>query len=131
MSWTVEEKRLVINAAGSEEWVRIAIGSPIDKSMAADFTTKEVDALYFEIGSVQTPWTGADATDGVITIQASLDKVCWCSLSGMIRTVDVAAECGLFNLENKIGYRYFRVKFVANTITAGTMNFRYLLKTQR
>jgi hypothetical protein len=102
----------------------------IDQSLAADFTTTGLDVLYFDMGALQVVWTGSDSTDGILVVQTSLDNVNWCDESGSSLTITSAAENQMYNITS-YGQRYVRLKWTAGATTAGTMNFRSVLKVRK
>lgn len=122
MSYTVQENRLAANG-----WGGLGEASA-DISMSSDFTTSALDVLYFDMGALQINWSGADATDGVVIIQGSIDGVNWCDIPTG-RTIDMAAGSQLFNVTS-YGFRWVRLKFSANTNTTGTFNALSVLKVR-
>lgn len=101
-------------------------------SMASDFNSFEHDVRFFDMGSLQAVWVGANATTAQIIPQASLDKVNWCNLASgtNIKTVNAASGCCIYTFPS-IEYKYFRVKFVANSNSAGTISFYTFMKRRR
>lgn len=130
-SWSVEEYKTILHPCDGRVWDRVGSSLPdADHPLSADFSTAAVDALYFDMGAVSVLWSGADATDGVFNVAASIDGTNFCDLPVTNITVDTASGCQLWHLVD-IGYRFFRVEFTANTNTTGTANFRYLSKSRR
>lgn len=124
MSYSIQENLLT-----PDGWGELS-GTAIDQSMAADFTTEGLDVLYFDMGALQAIWTGTDSTTGVLTLETSLNNVDWCLESGSALTISEAACNQMYNITS-YGQRYVRLKWVAGDATAGTMNFRSVLKVRR
>jgi len=104
----------------------------VGASIAADFVTIEHDVRFFDMGSCQFIWSGANATTAQIIPQASLDKVNWCNLASgtTIKKVDAASGCQLYTFPT-IEFTWFRVKFVANTNSAGVATVKTCMKRRR
>lgn len=124
MSYRIQENRLT-----SSGWAELG-DTGLDQSMAADFTTTGLDVLYFDMGALQTVWTGTDSTDGVLVVQTSLDNVNWCDESGSALTI-AEADCNQMYNITSYGQRYVRFKWTAGVTTTGTMNFRSVLKVRK
>jgi hypothetical protein len=104
----------------------------VDQPMTADFISFEEECLYYDMGSVQMIWSGADGFDARLIPQASNDKVNWCNLlpSTQIKKVDETDGCQLYQLID-IGYKYYRVKFEKNSNATGLMTILSVLKRRR
>lgn len=129
-SYTTEE--MILGTVGPDDkWVGLA-ETPLVKSMIGDFNTLSIDALYFDLGSMSMKWTGATGTlDGVVKLQASLDNVNFCNVGGQSFNVDAAAGFEIARMGiSGIPERFYRIAFVANNVTGGSMTFRYLLKSR-
>jgi len=105
---------------------------PAGQSIAADFNSPWQDVRYHNRGAFQIIWEGADALTAQLVPQASLDTVNWCDLASgtNIEKVDDVAGCVLYEFTD-VGYSYWRIRFVANTNTTGTMQIRTVLKRDR
>ena len=123
MSYTVQENKL--SASG---WGELS-ASGIDQSMAANFVTVGLDVLYFDMGALQAVWTGTDSTTGILQVETSLDNVNWCAESGSALTITDAAENQMYNITS-YGQRFVRLIWAVGDATAGTMNFRSVLKVR-
>lgn len=124
MSYRIQENRLTANG-----WTELG-DTNLDQSMAADFTTEGLDVLYFDMGALQAVWTGTDSTTGILLVQTSLDNVNWCDESGSALTITESAENQMYNVTS-YGQRYVRLKWTAGDATAGTINFRSVLKVRK
>ena len=124
MSYRIQENRLA-----STGWAELG-DSGLNQSMAADFTIAGLDVLYFDMGALQAVWTGSDSTDGILVVQTSLDNINWCDESGSSVTITSAAENQMYNITS-YGQRYVRFKWTAGATTAGTINFRSVLKVRK
>ena len=104
----------------------------VPTSMAADFTSPWQEVLYHNRGAIQAIWSGADATDAQVIPQASLDTVNWCDLAtgASIEQISAAAGCLMYEFTD-IGYSYWRIKFVANANTTGTIEVKTVIKRER
>lgn len=102
------------------------------QSMAADFTSKVHEIRAFDCGSVQYTWTGANTTTAKVIPQLSNDGVNFCDYIGEndANRIDDVAGCGVYEIQ-KICLKYFRIRFVANTNTAGTLTVRSYVKRPR
>lgn len=103
-----------------------------NQSIAVDFTSFEEEVLFYDMGSIQMIWTGANATTAKLIPQASNDKVNWCDLLSdvQVNKVDSVNGCKLYTFPT-LEYRYYRIKFLHMTNTAGTMTIISLLKQRR
>jgi len=101
-------------------------------SMAADFGSFPQEVKYFDMGSVQMTWTGADAATGTFTPQASVDGVNWCDLASgtAIKKTTVGNGCCMYTF-GSIEYAWFRIYFKANSNTAGTVVISTFMKRRR
>jgi hypothetical protein len=104
----------------------------VDHPMTADFSSFEEECLYYDIGSVQMIWTGADGFDARLIPQASNDKDNWCNLlsSTQIKKVDATDGCQLYHLPD-IGYKFYRIFFEKNSNSTGLMTIISILKRRR
>lgn len=104
----------------------------IDYPMTADFVSFAEECLYYDMGSVQMIWSGADGFDAKLIPQASNDKENWCNLlaAAQIKKVDAADGCQLYQLLD-IGYKYYRIKFENNSNSTGLMTILSILKRRR
>lgn len=125
MSYSVQEQKLNTGNA----WGELS-GTAVDQSMAANFETAALDVLYFDMGALQVVWTGTDSTTGIFSVETSLDAVNWCLESGSALTV-AEADCNQMYNVTSYGQRYVRIKWTVGDATAGTMNFRSVLKVRR
>lgn len=98
--------------------------------MATDFNTVGLDVLYFDMGALQAVWVGSDSTDGILVVQTSLDNVNWCDESGSSITITSVAESQMYNITS-YGQRYVRFKWTAGITSAGSINFRSVLKVRK
>ena len=110
-------------------WV-ISSTTPDPKSMAADFATPNLNVLQFNFCGVEIVWTGADATDGTIELQGSItgNAGTFNRIGGQIRVVDQTGDTQIL-VARPVDYKFIRLEFIANSNTAGTMEFRYLVKS--
>ena len=101
-------------------------------SIAANFFSPSQDVRFHDRGAIQAIWTGADATDAEIVPQASVNNINWCDLASgtLIKKVDDVSGDQLYEFTD-IGYSYWRIKFVANTNTTGTIEIITVLKRAR
>lgn len=101
-------------------------------SISADFDSPKQDVRFHNRGAIQAVWTGADATDASIIPEASLDTINWCALASgtNVKKVDAASGCQIYEFTD-IGYAYWRIKFVANANTTGTIEVRTIIKRDR
>jgi hypothetical protein len=101
-------------------------------TMAANFTSFEHDLTYFDMGSVQIIWAGADSASGTFTPQASLDQVNWCDLATgtTVKKISVGSGCCMYIFSN-IEFSWFRMSFTANSNTTGTVTIKTLMKRRR
>ena len=102
------------------------------RSIGADFNSPSQDVRYHNRGALQAIWTGADATDGELIPQASLDKVNWCNLASgtTLKKVDDVSGNQIYEFTD-IGYSYWRLQFLAKTNTTGTIEVISVLKRDR
>ncbi len=124
MSYSIQENLLT-----AQGWTELG-DTPIGQSMAADFNTASLVVLYFDMGALQAVWTGSDSTDGKLVVQTSLDDINWCDELGSEVTITTAAENQMYNITS-YGQRYARLKWTAGATSAGTLNFRSVLKVRR
>ena len=124
MSYRIQENRLI-----STGWKELG-DTGLDQSMAANFFTAALDVLYFDMGALQAVWTGTDSTTGILSVQTSLDDINWCDESGSALTITEAAENQMYNVTS-YGQRYVRLKWAVGDATAGTINFRSVLKVRK
>lgn len=90
-------------------------------SLAADFESAPIDVSGFSQGNIHIIWTGAVGTDGAAKIQASADGQNWNDYGSdrTVLTIDEAENIQLF-LITVFGGRFIRLKYTANTMSAGT-----------
>lgn len=101
-------------------------------SMAADALSAVMDVRFFDMGSIQCVWSGANASTARFVPQASNDGVNWCDLiseSQSKRAID-AAGCCLYVFSN-FEFEYLRLSLIAKTNTAGTLTVFAFAKRRR
>jgi len=126
MAYTVQENKITADGV----WGGLGVTSA-DYSMGANLDSASLDALYFDKGAIQLFWSGADDTDATIVLQASLQpQLGWSDVPGSARTLLCASGSVLWDISS-YSYRYFRIVYTANSVTAGTWNVYSLLKTTR
>ena len=74
--------------------------------------------------SMQLAWTGNNAADGAITIESSVDGVCWCVYPGGDYTIPLTAGCKPFDLPAS-AMPFFRVCYTKGSNTAGLLDIAY------
>jgi hypothetical protein len=101
-------------------------------SMASDFQSFAQEVKFFDMGSVQMTWTGADSTTGTFVPQASVDGINWCDLASgtTLKKTSVGAGCCMY-IFSSIEYPWFRVSFTKNSNTSGTVVIRTFMKRRR
>lgn len=102
------------------------------RSLSSDFDSFAQEILYFDRGSVQFIWSGANSATAEIIPQASNDGVNWCDLASgtNIQKITVGSGCRMYNLPD-LNYKWFRVSFSANSNTAGTASILTIMKRGR
>lgn len=90
--------------------------------MNGNFFSPDFEIRYFDLGSLQCVWTGADTSAAQIIPQASNDRVNWCDLvSGTtIKKTSVGSGCCMYFF-NDTPSAWFRWSFVGNGNTTGTI----------
>lgn len=128
--WTVEEKYLALHPDGSNKWERLEKFADANVNMSSDFQTPAADMLYFDQGGVHMITSGVDKSNGAAVLQGSLDGVNWSDLPLTIQGISVGSDVLLWDVSD-LGVRFVRVSYTANTVAAGTANFRYLFKSRK
>jgi len=83
------------------------------------------DAITVQGGlALQLVWTGNNASDGTITIETSVDGVCWCDYPGGDFTIPMVAGCQPFDIPST-SVPFFRVCYDPGSNTAGTLDIAY------
>lgn len=103
-----------------------------DQAMGSDFITPWHETRYHDMGAVQLWWSGADATNGKFIVQFSLDMIHW---ADSIDTADAASVCsassGAYFDFPDITCNYWRVKYIAGSLTAGIVSIISSIKRRR
>jgi hypothetical protein len=128
--WTVEEKDLALHPDSSYKWERLEKFPDANVPMGANFATPAADMLYFDQGGIHMITTGVDKNNGAAVLQGSLDGVNWSDLPLTLKGISVGSDVLLWDVSD-LGVRFVRVSYTANTVTAGTANFRYLFKSRK
>ncbi len=92
------------------------------KSVATDFKSKIIDFKEMNTAAIQAIVSGNDATDGVFSLEVSLlcDEATFVPFPGSERTL---ADCTNFGWQfTDMAWRYVRVCYTANSVTAGTVD---------
>lgn len=105
--------------------------SDLNVSLGSNYVGYAIEVRAFTLGSMQIIWTGANATTGQLIPQASNDGECWCNLISAVssKKVDEVNGCQLYEFTS-FGYKWLRLKYVANTNTTGVFSALVMLKTK-
>lgn len=106
-------------------------GTPIDYDMGSgDLTSQSFYAPLYNGLTLQVVWTGVAGPplNGVLRLEESLDDVNWSPVGGQAAAVDSAADNVVFKVSS-FQSSYFRFVYTQNSISAGTLNARFLLKS--
>jgi len=101
-----------------------------DHDMSVSLASGSADFKEMSMGSVQAWWTGNDATDGSIEVEASDDNIHWDVILGSYRAVDNPRLTWLWDL-GVVGYRYVRIVYAHGSITTGILNAFAIGKAHR
>jgi hypothetical protein len=105
------------------ETVRNTHKTPIfEGSMGADFISTVGDFREMSIGFIQAIYDGVDAFDGSFEIFVGIenDESTFARLPNSALVMDADCNSICWNL-CCIGYRFFYVKYTANSVTTGTV----------
>lgn len=100
--------------------------------LSANFYSAFQEVQFFDMGSIQMIWSGADTTDGVFIPQGSNDKENWADIVSSADASNICAAEGsiLYDFPD-LTYRWWRIKFEANTTTTGTVSILAFVKRRR
>lgn len=87
-------------------------------SLAADDYSFEWDCYMLKTGAVQAIWIGADAVDGEVKLQESVNKEAWYDAT-TAAVMATATGARLWKLD--LYSRWYRVKVEHKSNTAGTV----------
>lgn len=95
----------------------------VDQPMDADFESEWKDLLHYNSGVMQVTWLNATGVlDGTLIVQStatvSQAPADWSESLVVVNVVDGVAPYNIWN----ISHRFYRIKYVANGITGGTLN---------
>lgn len=102
-----------------------------DTSMATNLTSETMDFEHACTGSIQIIWSGQDANDGTMELQASNETgaATFCSVPKGTYTMDSTHQAHMWILtEDMFAFRYARVVFTKNSVTTGTMRINCTAK---
>jgi len=103
-----------------------------DQSLGSSFTTPWHETRYHDMGAMQLWWSGADTTTGTFVVQFSLDMQHWSDSVDSADAATVCAASGAAYFEfPDITCNYWRIKYVANTVTSGTVSILSSIKRRR
>lgn len=117
--------------AAGPAWIVPPSGVGIDYDMSlGDLTSPSFDAILYNGITMQLVWTGVAGPplNGTIRVEESLDDVNWSLTGGQSTTTSLAADNVIFKIST-FQSRYFRFVYTQNSISAGTLNARFLLKS--
>ena len=110
------------------------------RSMAVDVTTilnavaassnqtsSGVNILKYKGFCAFISWTGLDAADGAVKLQASIDDTTYSDITGTSTTMATTPSSILLNITDAY-YKYFRVVYTKNSVTTGTVTAKYTTK---
>lgn len=122
---------LAINSSGQIEV--IIVPSVVDTttllnavSAGADQTSSAVNILNYNVAGVMANWASLDAADATLQFEGSLDNTIWEPL-GAATTLTVATDQQHYSLVDE-PYKYFRLVYTHNSVTAGTLTVKYFLR---
>lgn len=102
------------------------------KSLGSNFETPRHVTQFHDMGAIQVWWSGADALTGTLIVQFSLDDIHWSDSVDVSQAATVCAVSGTAYFEfPDITCNYWRVKYAANTVTAGTITILSSIKRRR
>jgi len=74
--------------------------------------------------ALQYTWSGNDAADATITIETSVDGVCWCNFPSSDFVVPLTDGCKPIEIQNS-NFPFFRACYTANSNTTGLLDIAY------
>lgn len=108
---------------------RFHVYAPTIADAGTDENTEGLDLTQFPLLTIQAVWTGLDALDATLQPEVSNNGVHWLPPSGGEGPITLSASADTDGWEwQKMGWRYVRVKYVANSVTEGLISLYFFAK---
>lgn len=97
------------------------------QTAVADVNSSNVDILNYKGYFVSFTWTGLNAADSVLKLQASVDGTTFHDVPSATTTLVAASGSGFYHVTDAY-YHYFRLNYAHGTNTAGSITAKYTVK---
>lgn len=101
------------------------------QSMGSDITSSTLDPEDYFTLTLSVSWAGANASDANLFPEISTDGTLWSKTPSNYSYVIDAAESVQLFVYQYINFKYFRLRYVHNSVTTGTITVSYRLSNER